>query len=113
MSKHNQHYSTQSCISSFTLRHQFLSNEHIRVKKCVEAEIQNSDAGICRISDGWSGILKRHVLNVLLTTLTPFLVNTIYTEDQEATAEYQASKLESVKLMKKSPPMPHELDLAS
>ena len=48
---------------------------------------------ICLVTDGWSGLQRRHMLNVILTTPAPFLVTIIYTDDHEVSADYQRKEL--------------------
>jgi hypothetical protein len=45
---------------------------------------------VCLVSDGWSGVQKRHVLNLILTTPEPMFMSNIETGEDSVTGEYQA-----------------------
>ena len=51
---------------------------------------------VALISDGWSGVQKKHVINLLLTTPEPILLKNVDTGEESVTGEYQDELFGSV-----------------
>jgi hypothetical protein len=92
LGKLNASYSAQSTITPWTIRYRFLDDEFHMVEQDVIKALRNAST-VCLVTDGWSGLQRRHILNVLLTTPTPILARCIYTGEDAVTAEYQAKAL--------------------
>eukprot|EP01047_Picozoa_sp_COSAG01_P026494 COSAG01_NODE_1709_length_9424_cov_50.603968_7_plen_334_part_00 len=48
------------------------------------------------VSDGWSGVQKKHVLNILLCTPIPFFIRDIYTGEASVDGTYQFEQFSKV-----------------
>lgn len=95
LSKLNSTYASRSSITPWTLRYQFLQEEYFQLNTRVQQTLRCAQ-NVCLISDGWSGLQKKHMLNVILATPLPFLVTNIYTSDSKVDGDYQAEKLAEV-----------------
>ena len=87
--KLNASWADGTRLSDWTLRHHFLDDEHERVT-CEVAEKITAALFVCLISDGWSGVQKRHVLNLILATPEPLFIGNVETGEDSVTGEYQA-----------------------
>ena len=45
---------------------------------------------VCLVSDGWSGVQKRHVLNLILTTPEPVFLGNVETKEASVDGKFQA-----------------------
>lgn len=88
LGKLNSSWERGTRLSDWTLRHEFLDKEYARVTTEVANKISKAMV-CCLISDGWSGVQKKHVLNVLLTAPEPLFIENIYTKEAEVTGTYQ------------------------
>ena len=88
MRKLNASYADGSRLSDWTLRHHFLDDEFERVsgeacEKIIAALF------VALISDGWSGVQKKHNLNIILATPEPIFMRNVETHEDSVTGEYQ------------------------
>lgn len=84
----NSTWAARSKLSEWTLRHHLLDNEYGRVSgQC--AEKITAAFVVALISDGWSGVQKKHVLNLLLATPEPLFLRSIDTKEASVTGDYQ------------------------
>ena len=89
LGKLNKSWAEKTRLSDWTLRHHFLDDEYGRVAGKVAEKITAAHY-VCLISDGWSGVQKRHVLNLILATPEPVFMGNIETGEDAVTGEYQA-----------------------
>ena len=88
LGKLNSTWAKRSRLSEWTLRHDLLDSEYGRVSgQCVEKI--TAAFVVTLISDGWSGVQKKHVLNLLLATPEPLFLRNIDTKEDSVTGEYQ------------------------
>jgi len=87
--KLNASWAAGTRVSDWTLRHHFLDDEYERVTGKAAEKITAAHF-VCLISDGWSGVQKRHVLNLILATPEPVFMGNIETGEDSVTGEYQA-----------------------
>ena len=91
LGKLNQSWAAQTRLSDWTLRHEFLDNCYDAVSGEV-AEKVTTALFVCLISDGWSGVQKKHILNILLSTpAAPYYLDAIHTKEDAVDGEYQAA----------------------
>ena len=91
----NSSYSKRSRLSQWTLRHGLLDDEYDRVAAEVAQKILAAFV-VALISDGWSGVQKKHVINLLLATPEPVFMENVDTEEESVTGEYQAKLFSDV-----------------
>jgi hypothetical protein len=91
----NPSYISGTMLSSWTLRHDFLNKHSDAITTRVKSLTHAAHAK-CVITDGWSGIQRRHLLNILLTTPKPVFIANIETGEHSVTSEYQAQELRKV-----------------
>jgi hypothetical protein len=84
----NPTYSNQTKLSTRTLGTHFLPTQHSQVEAKVMDRLQKAEAR-CILMDGWTGIQRRHALNLLVATPTPYFLTNIYTGSNECNAQYQ------------------------
>jgi hypothetical protein len=89
LGKLNHSYAEGSRLSDWTLRHHFLDGEYDHVSgQC--AEKITAALYVTLISDGWSGVQKRHILNLILATPEPIFMDNVETGEASVTGVYQA-----------------------
>jgi hypothetical protein len=84
----NPTYQDQTTLSSFTLKGRFLPRQYTRICSEVTEKLKNADAR-CVLMDGWSGVQRRHALNLLLVTPAPYFLTNVYTGAEQCTAAFQ------------------------
>jgi hypothetical protein len=80
-------YWPKSSISGWTIRHQFLDEQYINIDKQMRAKVDQAST-ICLMSDGWSGVQRKAVVNILLTTPLPVFLTNVYVGTKTASAEF-------------------------
>lgn len=87
--KLNVNYADKTELTDWSVRHAYLAAEHNRVELQVQEALDMAPV-LTLITDGWSGVQKRHLLNVLLSAghLAVFIDN-VHTGDNSVTGEYQ------------------------
>jgi hypothetical protein len=92
LAKLNSTYPPQSKLTRGRSRREFLPNLTLKMNVLVRPLLEEADS-ICLLSDGWTSIRRRHMLNVVVTTPTPIFLECIYTEEAKVDAQYQAAAL--------------------
>ena len=93
--KLNASWADGTRLSDWTLRHHFLEEQYEEVSGEVAEKIAAA-LFITLISDGWSGVQKRHVLNVILATPEPVFMKNVETKEASVTGEYQADLFSAI-----------------
>ena len=89
LSKLNASWAQKTKLSDWTLRHHFLDDEYEAVSG-EAAEKITAALFVCLVSDGWSGVQKRHVLNLILTTPEPVFLGNVETKEASVDGKFQA-----------------------
>jgi hypothetical protein len=74
-------------LTSWRLRHQYLDTQHRRVSANVRAQLKDTKV-LTLLMDGWSGLQRRHMLNILLATPIPYFLANVYTGAESTTSEF-------------------------
>lgn len=85
----NKSWLAKTRLSEWKLRFSMLDDEAARVEAAIGDRIARAFA-IVLLSDGWSGVQKRHVLNIMLAVPTPLFIENIFTNADKVDGEYQA-----------------------
>jgi hypothetical protein len=91
----NATYRSQSGLTEWNLRHELLEACYQTMITQVEAVLKMHNV-LTLVSDGWSGVQKKHVLNILLCTPIPFFIKDIYTKEHSVNGEYQRDEFSAV-----------------
>jgi hypothetical protein len=86
----NPGYTTLSSLNATNLKSTFLP-QHFRATQQQTHEMLAKAPARCILMDGWSGVQRRHAINLLITTPTPYFIKNVYTGESKVTAEYQYS----------------------
>jgi Protein of unknown function (DUF 659) len=92
----NSTYVQKSQLSDWNIRNKFLDEEFESICFKMENAISKSN-NMVLMSDGWSGIQKKHVLNILLHAQgSPWFLENVYTKEASVDGEFQAALFERV-----------------
>jgi hypothetical protein len=85
----------QSIISTWNLRNQHLEMHHEANQNSVSQALRSA-AVLTAICDGWQGLQKRHMINVLVATPTPYFLANIYTNTDSPTGQYHFEQVSKI-----------------
>lgn len=95
LSRINPSWLKHTRLTEWNLRHSMLDDEYDKVSEDVLKKITAAFA-VTLLSDGWCGVQKKHVLNLLLAAPEPFFIGNIFTHDDSVDGVYQADAFEPI-----------------
>jgi hypothetical protein len=82
--------------TDWNIRNHLLDDVSAEVAEKVD-KVLNDCKWISVLSDGWSGVQKKHLLNIILQANgVPIFAGNIYTDESSVNGEYQFEKLKSI-----------------